>query len=299
VIKRALALITLIASVCVLVPLAGERSGGGSSMAAAPIMGGRAHAEHQPKDGKIFVLILGSDARSGNPTHQRADGVHLVGINTETMKGGILNFPRDSWVNIPGSGSARINEALNRGGPDLAVRTMESLTGIQIDYWILTAFEGFQYAVKDLGGAVPVPVKRGMYDHGGSGANIPPGTKTLTPVDSLAFVRTRKSLAGGDVARTTNHGRFLLGLLKKLRGDIERRPDKIFDWMHAARKWTALDIPPHELFQLGVLTSQVKTQDVGNVTVPVRIGAVGSASVVFIQPGAESIYARFKEKGSL
>jgi hypothetical protein len=69
--------------------------------------------------------------------------------------------------------------------------------------------------------------------------------------------------------------------------------------MQAARKWTAMDIPPHELFQLGVLTSQVKSQDVGNVTVPVRIGSVGSASVVFVQPGAQAIYDRFKEKASL
>ncbi len=297
-IKRALALITLIASVCVLIPLAGERSGSGSSMAAAPIMAGRAHAEHQPKDGKIFVLILGSDAREGNPTHQRADGVHIAGINTKTMKGGILNFPRDSWVNIPGSGSARINEALNRGGPELAVRTMESLTGIQIDYWVLTAFEGFQNAVKDVGGAIPLSLKQGMYDDG-SGARLPPGTKTLSAVESLAFVRSRKSLPGGDIDRTANHGKFLIGLLRKLREDIERRPDRIFDWMQAARKWTALDIPPHELFQLGVLTSQVKSQDVRNVTVPVRIGSAGSASVVFIEPGAQSIYDRFKENGSL
>ena len=296
-IKRALALITLIASVCVLIPLAGGRSGGGSSIA-APITGGRAHAEHQPKDGKIFVLILGSDARSGNPTRSRADGVHLAGINTKTMKGGILNFPRDSWVNIPGSGSARINEALYRGGPDLAVQTMESLTGIQIDYWVLTAFEGFQNAIKDVGGAIPVNLKQGMYDDG-SGARLRPGTKTLSAVESLAFTRSRKSLPGGDVDRTANHGRFLIALLRKLRGDIERRPDRMFDWMQAARKWTALDIPPHELFQLGVLTSQVKSQDVGNVTVPVRIGSVGSASVVFIEPGAQSIYDRFKENGSL
>jgi polyisoprenyl-teichoic acid--peptidoglycan teichoic acid transferase len=267
-------------------------------MAAAPIRGGRAHAEYQPKDGKIFVLILGSDARSGNPRHSRTDGVHLAGINTKTMKGGILNFPRDSWVNIPGSGSARINEALNRGGPDLAVRTMESLTGIQIDYWLLTAFEGFQKAIKDVGGKIPLPLKRGMYDSG-SGARLRPGTKTLSAEESLAFVRSRKSLPGGDVDRTANHGRFLIALLRKLRGDIERRPDRMFDWMQAARKWTALDISPHELFQLGVLTSQVKSQDVGNVTVPVRIGSVGSASVVFIQPGAQAIYDRFKEKASL
>ena len=86
-------------------------------MAAAPITAGRVHADHQPKDGKIFVLILGSDARAGNPTNSRADAVHLAGINTKTMKGGILNFPRDSWVNIPGSGSARITNLFTEGGP--------------------------------------------------------------------------------------------------------------------------------------------------------------------------------------
>jgi LCP family protein required for cell wall assembly len=297
VIKRAAILITLIASVCVLVPIAGERSGSGSSMAAAPITGGRVHADHQPKDGKIFVLILGSDARSGNPTHSRADGVHLAGINTKTMKGGILNFPRDSWVNIPGSGSARINESLYRGGPELAVRTVESITGIQIDYWLLTAFEGFRFAIRDLG-SVPLHVKHGMYDPG-SGAKIEPNTKRLSGVASLAFVRSRKSLPGGDIDRSTNHGKFLLALLRKLRTDIAFSPGRMFDWMAATRKWTRLDIPPHELFQLGVLTSQVRIKDVGNVTVPVSIGSAGGASVVFIQPGAQAIYDRFKKNASL
>jgi len=268
-------------------------------MAAAPITGGRVHAEHQPKDGKIFVLILGSDARSGNPTNSRADAVHLAGINTKTMRGGILNFPRDSYVNIPGSGTARINESLYRGGPELAVRTVESITGIQIDYWLLTAFEGFQFAVKDLGNDVPLVVKRGMHDPGGSGADIEPNTKSLNGADSLAFARTRKSLPGGDVTRTSNQARFLIALLRKLRTDIEGSPGKMFDWMAATRKWTRLDIPPHELFQLAVLTSQVKTQDVGSVTVPVSIGSAGAASVVFIQPGAQSIYNRFKKNASL
>jgi len=43
----------------------------------------------------------------------------------------------------------------------------------------------------------------------------------------------------------------------------------------------------------------VKPGDVDNVTVPVTVGSAGAASVVFIQPGANSIYSRFKAKGSL
>jgi hypothetical protein len=38
---------------------------------------------------------------------------------------------------------------------------------------------------------------------------------------------------------------------------------------------------------------------VGSVTVPVRVGSVGAASVVFIVPEASSIYRRFKKTARL
>ena len=294
-IKRAIPLVALITVVCVAVPLAGRQTGN----AAAPITGGRVHKSFQPKDGKIFVLIIGSDARSGNPNNVRADGIHLAGVNTKTMKGGILNFPRDSWVNIPGSGTGRINEALTRGGPELVARTVESLTGIRIDYWIMTGFEGFTAAIRKLGG-VRMSFPRGFTDPApGSGVNIPRGAKWIAAPSALAYVRARKSLPNGDVDRTTNHGKFLLALLRKLRDQVDRKPTALFDWMSIARNHTRLDIPADELFGLGVLASQIKPGDVGNVTVPVRVGSAGAASVVFIQPQARSIYKRFKEKGSL
>ena len=293
-IKRSIALLALVASVCVMAPVVGNRASG----TAAPITGGRVHKDFQPEDGKIFVLIMGNDARSGNPDRSRADAIHLAGINTKTMKGGVLNFPRDSWINIPGSGSGRINEALYRGGPALVVRAVESLTGIKIDYWLMTGFVGFQGAIKDLG-RVPMNINQDIYDPGGSGAKIPAGTKSLSGASSLAYVRTRKAFGGGDIARTTNQARYLLALLRKLRGEVEGNPASMFDWMNVARKWTRLDIPSDELFRLAVLTSQVKPGDVGNVTVPVSLGSAGAASVVFIQPGAQSIYKRFEAKGSL
>jgi len=294
VIKRSIALLALVASVCIMAPLVGDRS----SSDAAPITGGRVHEDFQPEDGKVFVLIIGNDARSGNPDRSRADAVHLAGINTKTMKGGVLNFPRDSWINIPGSGTGRINEALYRGGPELVVKAVESLTGIRIDYWLMTGFVGFQNAVKGLG-RVPMKFNQGIYDPGGSGARIPAGTKSLAGWSALAYVRTRKAFGGGDITRTTNQAKFLLALLRKLRTEVEGNPASMFKWMNVARKWTRLDIPPDELFRLAVLASQVKPSDVGNVTVPVSLGSVGAASVVFIQPGAQSIYNRFKAKGSL
>jgi polyisoprenyl-teichoic acid--peptidoglycan teichoic acid transferase len=293
VIKRVVILITFVGLVALLVPIAaGQRR-----TAAAPIVVGRVHEQWTPQVGKIFVLVIGSDARSGNP-NLRADAIHIAGINTETMRGGILNFPRDSWVEIPGYGSAKINEALYRGGPKLLAQTLENLTGLRIDYWAVVGFEGFQDIIKDIG-PIPMNIARPIYDPGGSGASIDAGKQTLGFRDSLAFVRTRKAFAGGDITRTTNQARFLLAMLRKLRTDVDRRPTELLRWIAVARAHTRLDISPQEMFRLAVLTSQVSPTRINSVTVPVSLGSVGLASVVFIQPEAQALFARFKANGSL
>jgi LCP family protein required for cell wall assembly len=292
VIKRAAVLIAFVGLVAGLVPVVGGRSSD-----AAPVVVGRVHKRWQPNQGKIFVLVIGSDARHGNP-NLRADAVHIAGINTKTMRGGILNFPRDSWVDIPGYGQGRINQALYQGGPQLLAKTLERLTGIRIDYWVLVGFDGFEDIIRDLG-PIPIKIKRPIHDPGGSGANIRAGTKKLGASDALAFVRTRKAFFHGDIARTSNQARFLLAMLRKLRADVERRPTELLRWIAVARNNARLDISPQEMFRLAVLTSQVSPSRVGNVTVPVSVGSVGIASVVFIQPRAKSIYARFKAHASL
>jgi LCP family protein required for cell wall assembly len=293
-IRRASVLVAFVLLVSALVPLLGPA---GTANDNVPIAAGRVHQRFQPRKGKIFALVIGSDARSGNP-NLRADAIHIAGINTRTMRGGILNFPRDSWVNIPGRGSAKINEALYAGGPALLAQTLEAETGIRIDYWVMVGFEGFQEIIKDVG-PIQMHFASRLDDPGGSGASIPAGKRKLRSIDSLAFVRTRKAFAGGDITRTTNQGRFLLAMLHELRTDIGRNPAELLNWVAAARRHARLNISAREIFRLGILTSQVKPSDVGNVTVPVSLGSVGAASVVFIQPQAHSIYARFKQKGSL
>lgn len=292
-IRRALAMTALVATVAMGIPLVGADGRSADAPAA-----GRVHASYQPTDRKVFVLVIGTDARSGNPTNARADAIHIVGVDTRTLRGGVLNFPRDSWVSIPGHGSGKINEALTAGGPELLARTLESITGIKLDYWLMTGFEGFQAMVARLGG-VEMSLRQDIYDPGGSGASIQAGKRRLTGVDSLAFVRTRKSLPGGDVTRTTNQGRFLIAMLKELRGEVARDPAAVLRWHIVGMGNTRMSLSPDEAFRLGVLATQIRPSRVGNVTVPVSIGSVGAASVVFISPGAESIYRRFERKAAL
>ena len=292
-IKRALVLILFVAIVVGVVPNVDGNNATGSSPS---LEIGRVHEEWQPQKGKVFVLVIGSDARSGNP-NLRADAIHIAGLNTDSMRGGILNFPRDSWVNIPGYGSAKINEALHLGGPQLLARTLESITGVRIDYWAVVGFGGFEDVIGSLG-PIPMRLRRPVYDPGGSGANIPAGKRRLGPGDALAFVRTRKAFSGGDVTRTTNQARFLLAMLRKLRADIDRRPGELLRWIAVARREARLNISPQEMFRLAVVTSQVSPGKVDNVTVPVQLGSIGLASVVFIQPSAANLYRHFRKYAS-
>jgi polyisoprenyl-teichoic acid--peptidoglycan teichoic acid transferase len=289
-IKRSTALMVAVISAIVLIPALGAEKGRPS------ITIGRVHQEFQPNKGKIFVLVIGSDARSGNP-NLRADAIHIAGINTKTMRGGILNFPRDSWVNIPGSGFGKINESLYRGGPELVAKTLEQLTGIRIDYYALVGFQGFQSIMKHIG-PVPITLSTSMNDYG-SGANLPAGKQRLDAREALAYVRSRKTLSNGDIGRTTNQGHFLLALLRKLQDGVDRHPDTLLKWIATTRRQARFDISAEEMFRLGILASQVQPKKIGNVTVPVSIGSMGAASVVFIQPSAHSIYERFKKNASL
>ncbi|MEA2505576.1 MAG: polyisoprenyl-teichoic acid--peptidoglycan teichoic acid transferase [Actinomycetota bacterium] len=265
---------------------------------AAAISIGRVHAGFQPLTGKLFVLVIGNDARQGNPNGALADAIHLVGIDTKTMKAGILNFPRDSWVNIPGHGFGKINSSLIDGGPELVARTLESVTGIRIDYWVMTGFGGFYGIVSRLG-PIKVHVPINLNDPSGSGAHLSAGPHKLGPLQALSFVRDRHDFSTGDVARTANQAAFLLDLLRTLRTDVTRNPASLLKWMMIARRYTRLNISLRELFRLAILASDVSPKNIGVVTVPVTFGFEGPQSVVFISPGAHSIYARFKKKAHL
>lgn len=292
--KRACLLLAFILGVSAAVPLIGAQD---SSRAAGPLFG-RVHKSFQPEKGKIFVLAIGNDARSGNPDRSLADAIHVLGINTKTMKGGILNFPRDSWVNIPGQGSAKINEALFRGGPELLARTVENETGIRLDYWVMVGFDGFQGIVQDLRG-VEMNIPTAHNDTGASGSVLKAGMQKLQGYQALAYARARKSFSGGDIARTRHQGDILIALQRKLRSQTTKNPAALFRWIAATKNHARFDVRADEMFRLGILATQVKAKDIGTVTVPVSLGWMGAASVVFISPQADPIYTRFRQNGSL
>jgi LCP family protein required for cell wall assembly len=116
-----------------------------------------------PWDGasRVTLLLIGLDARDlegdGPP---RSDTMMVLTIDPLSRTAGMLSIPRDLWVNIPGFGYSRINTAyslgeayhLPGGGPGLAMKTVENLLGVPVQYYAQIDFHTFEQLIGMLGG---------------------------------------------------------------------------------------------------------------------------------------------------
>jgi len=260
---------------------------------------GAAHADYVPAiDGSdpIFILLLGSDARPGESVDgARTDSIHLVGINPAKHRAAVVGFPRDSWVEIPGLGSQKINTALFYGGPDLVVATVENLTGIRIDYWALTSFDGIKAMVNGVGGLV-IDVPLPMYDSA-SGSNFDPGRQRLDGRDVLSFSRDRHSLPTGDFGRSENQGQVVVAALAKFRKEFASDPSRLFTWVAAGLRNVQTAVPLDQVLSLAFTCTTIDPERVENIVLPGSTGSAGGSSVVLLSSQAEAIFADMRADG--
>ncbi|HLF40752.1 MAG TPA: LCP family protein [Acidimicrobiia bacterium] len=236
----------------------------------------------------VFVLAIGSDARPGqDPRKANGDSLHLLALDPRTGEGTVLGFPRDSWVEIPGKGTRKINSALAIGGPQLMAETVRRLTGLPVHYWVLTAFDGFQKLVDDLGG-VQVHVDRKMNDRF-SGAKFDPGWHHMNGGEALAYSRNRHDVPDGDFGRSLHQGNVMMSALAKLRAEVGD-DDGIQRWIGVLLRHADLDSPPQQLTQLASLARNVDPAKVKNLVVPGRVGTASGQSVVILGDEARRIF---------
>ena len=168
-------------------------------------------------DGQINVLLLGSDWRADSG--YRTDVIMLVSFYTNEEKISVVSFPRDLWVSIPGVGEQRINTAQAYGGFPLTQKTFAYNFGIDVDYYMMTNFNGFMSIIDTLGG-IEINAAQNLYDrcdlsysHGGY-CSIGPGTATLDSEVALWYVRSRYT--SNDFYRMDRAREVIIGIMKKV-----------------------------------------------------------------------------------
>jgi LCP family protein required for cell wall assembly len=240
-----------------------------------------------PKDLKFF-LVVGSDARPGQDVlRSRADSIHIAAVDPQNREGTILGLPRDSYVDIPEHGRRKINSALTYGGPDLLVQTVRNLTGMPIEYWCVTSFEGIQKMTNTLAGVdVNVPYD---IDDSYSGAHFKKGWQHMNGEKVLAFSRARHGVPGGDFGRSENQGRVIKHALEKLRHETKDETG-IRHWLNVLYQYSHLNMSIKDAFELAKLARQIVPSDLKNVVAPGSAQTINGESVVVLSGQAYELF---------
>lgn len=186
----------------------------------------------------INLLIMGSDSRSGEGNTgygyvagQRSDTTLLIHIYEGRKSATIISIPRDSYVKLPvcknskgvnvGPETTKFNAAFAYGGPVCTIKTIESLTNVRVDKFVVVDFNAFKKIVDAIGGvqicltkAASDPIRAGS---GGTDLNLPAGYSTLNGDQALQFVRARENLGdGSDLSRINRQQAFIGAMMRDM-----------------------------------------------------------------------------------
>ncbi len=170
---------------------------------------------------RVNILLMGVDRRGMRPNETpRSDSMLIVSIDPVQKRFDLFSILRDTYVKIPGYGRSRINTALADGGPELAMQTVSEFSGLSIDRYVITDFEGFKSLIDAVGG-VELEVEKNMRyrdptDDGVYDIDLKKGFQRLDGSKALQYVRFRHD-AMSDYTRTERQRKLLKALATQMK----------------------------------------------------------------------------------
>jgi LCP family protein required for cell wall assembly len=221
------------------------------------------------------ILLLGTDSRAplegiDDADGSRSDTMMVVHIPADRSGVTVMSIMRDSWVEIPGHGPAKMNAALSYGGVPLAVQTVESIIGARIDHVAIVDAEGFMGLTEALGG-VTVNNSIGFDSSHLAGMTFPQGQINLDGEQAMAFTRERYAFADGDYQRVRNQQAFISAVLDKvLSADTALNPARVSEVIGAVAPYLKVDAELTSAYAAGLAIEMrdVRKDDVDFFTIP-------------------------------
>jgi polyisoprenyl-teichoic acid--peptidoglycan teichoic acid transferase len=235
----------------------------------------------------ITILLLGSDEgpmRNSDPLRGRADSFSFVSVSADRQHATFVNFPRDSYVTIPGRGGDRLAHCLVNG-PDACVATMEANWDVRVDGYILTDFNGFKQAIHRFGG-VELDVQHTTFD--GGTAVTQTGVQRITGSQALSYTRDRSNRPGGDFGRATAQAQVLRAAHREV---VERdaTPARIAEIVAILQQTTDTDLSTSELLRLGFVARALEPANVDQVTLSGAGTSIRGMSVIQLSGESNAI----------
>ncbi|WP_348994555.1 LCP family protein [Arthrobacter sp. AL12] len=269
---------------------------------------------------RMQILILGSDTRDGKNSNYgtsddatgfgHSDVMMLMDISADNKRVSVVSFPRDLLVDkpkctdqeskqeFPAQKNVMINEAMSEAGIGCAVDTVNKLTGLEIDHFMMADFN----AVKELSntvGGVEVCISDAVYDPD-SKLRLPKGTSTVQGEQALAYLRTRHAFAdGGDLGRIRAQQGFLSSLTRKMKDDgTMSNPARMLEIADVVTRNLTIDEGLASIPTLLTVGNRLKNIDVGKVAfvaVP-TVPAVSDLNRLQVaEPAASQLFAAMRK----
>ncbi|WP_329457559.1 LCP family protein [Streptomyces sp. NBC_01497] len=277
----------------------------------------------------VNILLMGTDKRTGKGNEGygdagsvgHADTNILLHVSADRTNATALSIPRDLITDIPdcetkeangqtkvipGTPDTRFNVSLGQDGrdPGCAMRTVQELTGVKVDHFMMADFNAVKTLSTAVGG-VPICVAHAVNDPK-SHLNLTAGEHTIEGEQALAFVRTRHSFGtGSDLSRIQVQQQFLSALLRQLKSkDTLSSPTKLAGLAEAATKALTVDTGIGSIKKLSDLAQElakVNTKNITFATLPVvdNPDEVVHATVVVNQSEAQPIFDDLQNDTSL
>jgi LCP family protein required for cell wall assembly len=201
-------------------------SGGKEAPPAPPLLGAF--------EGGFNLLVVGTDndPNQGESFGERDATLNdvniLLHVSADHKNAVVVSFPRDLVIAHPectdpdtgdtfdAMSAQPLNDAWERGGLACVNTTIESLTGLDINYAAATSFDGVIEMTNAVGG-VPVCLNEPIFDPD-SGLDLPAGTSVIEGQMALSFLRNRHGVGdGSDLARIASQQQYLSSLARTLK----------------------------------------------------------------------------------
>lgn len=240
------------------------------------------------------ILVLGSQTRDGQTGPNLgnssklgtniSDTAMLVHLTADRKHAIVVSIPRDLIVPRPACRSASdpntvlpasdtggdddmFDAAMNLGGPSCAAATVEQMSGLRVDHFMMIKFNGFEKMVDAVGGVNVCVPQPGINDWR-SGLVISAGQHVVKGYQALAFVRDRHGIGdGGDLGRIQMQQMFISSLIQKIESaHTLSNPATVWTLANTATSSLTTDPGLGSIPSLVGLASQLTHISSGNVT---------------------------------
>ncbi len=209
------------------------------------------------------IVVMGSDSRDGGngdlagggEMGARSDTTIVMHISGDRSRVEMISIPRDSTVDVPSCSTeagdtpelygTKFNAAFSQGvqyggsvasGALCTVKTIEQLTGVFMNGFIVVDFAGFSSMIDAVGG-VEICVEEAIYSEKANHLSLEPGTQTLQGVKALDYARARTGTGlgdGSDLGRIGRQQEVMASLARKvLSQEVLTNPAKTLNFLNA------------------------------------------------------------------